>query len=525
MRGRAAPAPPFWEAPRESIISNTSATGDFDFAKSWWPCAVIDTLDPKKPHPFTLIGLDLVLWRDGDKKWQAFADACPHRLAPLSEGRLEGDGTLSCAYHGRHFDGEGSCVEGPEGAEGAPSACATRYPTLEEDGILWIFATGGPQGMLESAMHKPRRVEYRDRPGAINFPYNFRDLPYGWDTFMENVTDGSHVAVSHHNVTGNRYTDPAPLKAMSITHRPLSDADGFHIGGHNFQPPCLMNICMSDDGSVKEDDANIMLTLYAVPTKPGWCRLIGNNVILPKSNGSTGGKGFGAFTALPNPPKWMLHIGASFFLHQDMVLLHHQEKLLAKRKGQFLDETFIPTEADRATVAFRRWLRRNGALDAHGHYSVPFEKVSGVSSELPPRQDDTVPGGSEALFDVYNTHVKNCVHCQGALRNLTALRNISVAAAVACVVRAVNIWTTANAVAAASIISQGAMAAAAASAWGTGPAVTPAAIAAAAQVWTPPPEAAMVFVWAAVGLSLFALGMNKLRGLFFTYRFVHQDNL
>lgn len=59
-------------------------------------------------------GKDLVLWRDGGGTWRAFEDACPHRLVPLSEGRIEKDGTLLCACG----CGEGSvCVLSKEQTE------------------------------------------------------------------------------------------------------------------------------------------------------------------------------------------------------------------------------------------------------------------------------------------------------------------------------------------------------------------------------------------------------------------------
>jgi nitrite reductase/ring-hydroxylating ferredoxin subunit len=41
-------------------------------------------MDPGRPHAITILGRDLVLWRDQQGDWRAFEDLCPHRLAPLS---------------------------------------------------------------------------------------------------------------------------------------------------------------------------------------------------------------------------------------------------------------------------------------------------------------------------------------------------------------------------------------------------------------------------------------------------------
>ncbi|KAL6745255.1 Rieske [2Fe-2S] iron-sulfur domain-containing protein, partial [Haematococcus lacustris] len=68
---------------------------------------------PTPPHPTPPAGKDLVVWRDGSNTWRAFQDMCPHRLAPLSEGRVEADGSLLCAYHAWRFDGSGACTAIP----------------------------------------------------------------------------------------------------------------------------------------------------------------------------------------------------------------------------------------------------------------------------------------------------------------------------------------------------------------------------------------------------------------------------
>ena len=54
----------------------------------------------------------------------------------LSEGRIEADGTLACAYHGWRFDGEGKCTTLPQTfgaaeldkAVSSKKSCAVSYP-------------------------------------------------------------------------------------------------------------------------------------------------------------------------------------------------------------------------------------------------------------------------------------------------------------------------------------------------------------------------------------------------------------
>ncbi len=58
----------------------------FDWAHQWYSIGSAEDMDPSRPHAITLLGRDLVLWRDQQGDWRAFEDICPHRLAPLSGG-------------------------------------------------------------------------------------------------------------------------------------------------------------------------------------------------------------------------------------------------------------------------------------------------------------------------------------------------------------------------------------------------------------------------------------------------------
>ena len=61
---------------------------------------VAEDADESIPHAKQVLGLDLVLWKDRKlNQWVAFEDRCPHRLAKLSEGRLDSEsGALMCNY-------------------------------------------------------------------------------------------------------------------------------------------------------------------------------------------------------------------------------------------------------------------------------------------------------------------------------------------------------------------------------------------------------------------------------------------
>lgn len=167
----------------------------FQWTKQWYPVVPIEFLDPSRPHSMQLLGKDIVLWRDNNKRWNCFADLCPHRFVPLSEGRIESDGTLLCAYHAWRFNSEGKCVKIPQSSnEKEAQHCAnnrsraTVYPTQIRQGLLWVWGESGEKAKLESQTREPRIIpEIEDSSKKIgSFFWAFRDFPYGWDFFYRN---------------------------------------------------------------------------------------------------------------------------------------------------------------------------------------------------------------------------------------------------------------------------------------------------------------------------------------------------
>ncbi|WP_096588989.1 Rieske 2Fe-2S domain-containing protein [Calothrix sp. NIES-2098] len=474
----------------------------FQWTKQWYPVAVVDFLDPSRPHAVQLLGKDLVVWRDNLGKWSCFEDFCPHRLAPLSEGRVESDGTLLCAYHAWRFDAQGNCVSIPQSKDeqtasancSNPKSCAVSYPTQERQGLLWVWAESGQTAQLESQLRTPRIIpELEDESLQVKHLFwNIRDLAYGWDFFMENVADPAHVPVSHHGIVGDRYKDAKYYDMPCIKQISTQEGFAFEITPtaptikqaiHDFQPPCHMKIV-----STSVDGGKLILALYATPTRPGWCRHIGCQVLVKNESGKIP-KGLGIF-GLPMPT-WLGHVLSSLFLHQDLVFLHYQQKILAKRQNnRWLDAVYTPNPQDKMVITFRQWLEKK----AGG--SIPW--AGGESSNLSAAELD-----KQKLFDVWTTHTQHCSVCQDALKNIKRLYVL--AYGLAAIFLCVGVIIDARAIA------------------------VKAALASVNHLPIPlltvlPP---IGFWWAFAGATLFAVVgylLKKLSRLFYVYEFEHAHN-
>ncbi|MFO0751502.1 MAG: Rieske 2Fe-2S domain-containing protein [Myxococcota bacterium] len=142
-----------------------------------------------KPERILLGGERYVLWRDGRGVPRALADACPHRAAPLSLGRVGADGRLACRYHGWSFDGEGGgqCPSQP-----GLKVQTTAYQVVEAYGYLWLAERDVPRaslpvlewdgyvlaGAFPTAMQAPLHIMLDNFTEDEHFPYVHQ--AFGW---------------------------------------------------------------------------------------------------------------------------------------------------------------------------------------------------------------------------------------------------------------------------------------------------------------------------------------------------------
>lgn len=180
---------------------NAAALG---FRNYWYPVMLARNLG-RKQVPITLCGDKIVLFREGDQVY-ALHNRCPHRGVPLSVGRREFPGTVSCAYHGWTYDlatGELVAVltDGPDSPI-CGKVNVQRYPVEVRAGLIWVYVGDAPAPPVEEDI-----PEEFLRPNAVVEGY--AEVRRGnWREAMENCIDEGHSKFLHRTALTAFWRDP-----------------------------------------------------------------------------------------------------------------------------------------------------------------------------------------------------------------------------------------------------------------------------------------------------------------------------
>nr|XP_043631425.1 protochlorophyllide-dependent translocon component 52, chloroplastic-like [Erigeron canadensis] len=425
------------ETPVEDETEIVDKDDKFDWFSQWYALMPVCDLDKRAPHGKKVMGLDVVVWWDkNEDSWKVFDDSCPHRLAPLSEGRIDQWGRLQCVYHGWCFGGSGDCKLIPQAPLDGPPvhtfqrACVAVYPSTVQNGIVWFWPNTDPQYKDILSKKKPPYIPELDDPSFTCQMFN-RDIPYGYEILIENLMDPAHVPYAHYGIM--RGVPQPSVKLDREGGRPLEinvnkiDKNGFTAkqqnGEWNFIAPCLFYGSIKTGGSpdkgsgvsagstngklAQKPTKQVLLIFICMPVSPGNSRLI---FISPRNFAVW----IDRFVS-----RWMFHIGQNLIIDSDLYLLHVEEKkVMEAGPSNWQKLCFVPTKADANVVAFRKWLKKYA--DGQINWGNKFD---GSLPPTPPR---------EQLMDRYWSHVVNCSSCNTAYKGLnvleTSLQVFSVAA-------------------------------------------------------------------------------------------------
>ena len=375
----------------------------FDVLEAWYPIHYIDDLDKSKLTRFTILNKDVVIWWDKQTSaFKVFEDKCPHRLVPLSEGRVAEDGLLECPYHGWAFSGNGECEripQQPEGkrAETSQRACVKSFPTSVKQGLLFIFP-GKPENAEKIEVPIIEAIE--ETPDEWVVLNTFRDLPYDALTLLENVIDSSHIPFTHHATVGNRDSvSPVELELVESGKNGFTGIwqDGPRKGTLGKQDTSFIAPGVVCHDLTAKQLGRTLTVVYATPIRKGECRLFAR---FPFKFASKLPAFFIKLT-----PRWYSHISNNRILEDDQIFLHYQERFLEESGGSpnFNKAFYLPTKADTYVSELRKWVNQYNAN--------PFP-----GETLPPRLS------TEKLLDRYNSHTKHCASCRKALARIKQLR-------------------------------------------------------------------------------------------------------
>lgn len=157
--------------------------------RCWFPILPARELG-RRPIALRLLGVPLVLFRGPRDEPALLWDRCPHRLVPLSLGRVE-RGELRCAYHGWTFDAGGRCTDVPSlpRHKPTPKVCAPSFPVRLVGDTLWATLSedpydAEPAGWIDGEVH-----------GSLHVV----DLACDYVRILENLVDNAHAAFVHRN--------------------------------------------------------------------------------------------------------------------------------------------------------------------------------------------------------------------------------------------------------------------------------------------------------------------------------------
>lgn len=106
---------------------------------TWYVAGWDHEITNKKPLARTIANRPLALYRTADGRPVALADACWHRLAPLSMGKLTGSEEIQCPYHGLRYNAAGRCTAMPAQETINPSAMVPSFPAVERYRFIWVW--------------------------------------------------------------------------------------------------------------------------------------------------------------------------------------------------------------------------------------------------------------------------------------------------------------------------------------------------------------------------------------------------
>ncbi|VCU71764.1 Phthalate 4,5-dioxygenase oxygenase subunit [Pigmentiphaga humi] len=162
------------------------------------------------PKRLTVMGEDLLAFRDTDGRVGLIDPVCPHRGANLYYGRNEAHG-IRCVFHGLKFDVHGACVDIPIAPPGTDRERLRikAYPAREAGGLVWAYM--GPEPVAPA----PPALEFTLLPESHRY-VSKKWQACNWVQCVEGALDTAHFSFLHMVIAEDEAKALAMLKHAAI---------------------------------------------------------------------------------------------------------------------------------------------------------------------------------------------------------------------------------------------------------------------------------------------------------------------
>ena len=166
------------------------------FLRNQWYAAAYSGEVRDQPLGRKICNEDVVLFRDETGAVRILADRCPHRLAPLSRGKMIA-GDIECPYHGLRFNGSGTCTLIPSQRNIPRGLNAQAYPVVEKFNLIFIWigdaAKADPSLLPDWSPHSSPEW---------TTVYGYHHVKANYLLLIDNLLDLTHLAFVHATTLG-----------------------------------------------------------------------------------------------------------------------------------------------------------------------------------------------------------------------------------------------------------------------------------------------------------------------------------
>jgi len=338
------------------------------FVRNAWYVAALGSEVGRTPLARRLLDVPVVIYRQLDGTPVALEDRCAHRSMPLSLGTLDGD-DLVCAYHGACYNPQGRCSRVPSQAQVPPGALVQAFALRERGQLLWIWLG---DAALADATPIPQQP-WMDDAQAWASSTDALHLKASYVRLHENLLDLTHLSFLHARSFGTPDYASAPfetrideaagrfslLRSVLPTRLPplwalptgLVDVDAARIAESTFHSPALHVVAVkfyACSAPESQQPSRAIRTAHIVTpesaTRTHYFIQHARNFALDDA----------AITGF-------MHAQLRQAFQEDIDGLEAIEALLGRYAQPQPEVSF---HADKASLAMRRWLKRQALAEA-----------------------------------------------------------------------------------------------------------------------------------------------------------------